>query len=467
MVCTMFRSIPSSLVKGIEKITQHAQLVNTIFIALLIIGSFVFMAERFIGIAQTAEERLINVRVGALQDTFVSFVDENLDDPAYLGQKIRHIVATNETIRRFVILAPRRVVLDPHEGTTTAHIIIASNTPEEVGTIDTESTFLYSLAASNPSHSVTMPRQGDGERLFETGRAIVDETGEVSGVVLTTQTLSMADAAIGQDITSSRLLLFAVIALVLILFLRHSRIIDYVGLYKKLQEVDQLKDDFISMASHELRTPLTLIRGYAEYVSEAPELTTETRDYVAKIDRSGKELDALIADILDVSRIEQGRISYTLEKLNPSLLVEEVVTSFALPAREKQLAIRFDNSKVVPEQVIQVDAGRLKQNLINLVGNAIKYSTHGEVVVSQYVERGRLCLRVSDSGIGMTAEERAGLFGKFYRVRNEETSSIRGTGLGLWLTAKMVADMGGTISVESIKGVGSHFIISFPLATSA
>lgn len=463
----MLRFVFSSLEKGVEKITQNAQLVNTILIALLIIGAFVFMAERFIGIAQRAEERLINVRIGSLQDAFVPFASEKLDDPAYLAQKITQIVSANETIRSFIILAPRPVAIDSREGTTTAHVVIASNTPGEVGTVDTEDTFLYSLAASNPSSSITTPLAGDGERLFATGRAIVDSAGEVIAVVLTTQTLSMADAAIGRDINSSRLLLFAIIALVLILFLRHAKIIDYVALYKRLQGVDQLKDDFISMASHELRTPLTLIRGYAEYVSAAPELAPETKSYASKIELSGKELDALIADMLDVSRIEQGRISYTLKKLNPKEIIEEVVASFALPAKEKQLALRFDSSQVGSEQMINVDAGRLKQNLVNLIGNAIKYSTHGEIVVGQYTQKKRLYLRVSDTGIGMTEEERAGLFGKFYRVRNEETKDVRGTGLGLWLTARMVADMGGTISVESIKGVGSHFIISFPLAPSA
>jgi signal transduction histidine kinase len=227
--------------------------------------------------------------------------------------------------------------------------------------------------------------------------------------------------------------------------------------------VDQLKDDFISMASHELRTPLTIIKGYAEFVSEAPEISAETRDYVDKISIGTQQLDSLVADILDVSRIEQGRMSFKMEKLNPTELIDSVVASLVLPAKEKGLNISFDKTKIENNQFINVDVDRLKQVLVNLVGNAVKYTPKGEVVVHQYTEKGNLNIRISDTGIGMTEEERARLFEKFYRIRIKETEDIRGTGLGLWITAKMVKEMGGKISVESIKGVGSHFVISFPI----
>jgi len=101
--------------------------------------------------------------------------------------------------------------------------------------------------------------------------------------------------------------------------------------------------------------------------------------------------------------------------------------------------------------------------LVNIVGNAVKYTLKGEVTVKQYTEKGRLYIRVIDTGLGMSEEERVGLFGKFYRIKTKETENIRGTGLGLWITAQMVKQMNGTISVESIKGVGSHFILSFPI----
>ena len=224
-----------------------------------------------------------------------------------------------------------------------------------------------------------------------------------------------------------------------------------------------MKDDFISMASHELRTPLSIIRGYTEFIREAPELSLTTKDYAIKIDSSAKGLDSLVADILDVSKIEQGRMSFKMEKFNPSGIIDDVVSSFEIRAKEKGLNLIFDKSKVKENQYINADKERLKQVFVNLIGNAVKYSAKGEVKISQYVENNRLYAQVSDTGFGMSAEEKDKLFEKFYRIKTKETENIGGTGLGLWITAQIIKEMKGNISVESIKGVGSHFVVYFPL----
>ncbi len=459
----MFKFFVLNFQKGIKKIASNPQLIYTVIIAILITGSFIFMAEKFIGIANNAQERLINVRIGSLQDAFVSFASDKINDSEYLNNKIQNIINTNETIKSFKVIVKKTIIDSDTEITLTPYVIIASNNLEEINKTDNQSSFLYALASSDPNNSMTTPINDNGERLFKTARAITDKAGNVLGVVMTTQTLSFADMAIQSSITNSRILLFIVIILILLLFLRHSRIIDYVDLYKKLKEIDQLKDDFISMASHELRTPLTIIRGYAEFASKAPELSAETKDYVSKIDISTKELDTLVADMLDVSRIEQGRMSFKIEKINPTEIIEKIVSSLAISTEEKGLKLSFDKSKIDNNQYINIDADRLRQILVNLVGNAVKYTLKGEITLHQYVENRRLYIRISDTGIGMTEEEKIRLFEKFYRIRIEETKEIRGTGLGLWITSKMINEMGGKISVESIKGVGSHFVVSFPI----
>ena len=237
--------------------------------------------------------------------------------------------------------------------------------------------------------------------------------------------------------------------------MRLSKIVDYVELYKRLKEVDQMKDDFIAMASHELRTPLSVIRGYAEYIREAKELLPETKDFAQKIDTSAKDLDNLITEILDVSRIQQGRMSYTMEKINPTEMITDLISSFSIPAVEKGLSIFYDKSKTNDEQIVFADKNRLKQVFVNFIGNAIKYTKKGEIKIQQYAENNHLYIRISDTGIGMSAEEKERLFEKFYRIKTKETEDIRGTGLGLWITAQIVKEMKGNISVESIKGMGS------------
>lgn len=461
----MFGFLYSNFKKGIKKVTDNPQLIYTIIVAILITAAFIFMADRFVKIANDAQERLINVRIGALQDAFVSFAGDKINDPVYLNKKIEEVVNTNETIKSFKVVKKEVVVDQVTNESITAYKIIASNNKDEINLIDDQASFLFTIASSDPSHSVTIELNDEGGRLFKTTRAITSENGEILGAVITTQTLSLADVAIKNSIRNTEILLFFIILLIIFLFLRHSKIIDYMDLYKKLKGVDQLKDDFISMASHELRTPLSIIRGYAEFAREAPELSTETKDYISKIDISTKELDSLVADILDVSRIEQGRMSFEMEKVNPSAITEQIVASLVIPAKEKGLNISFDKTKVEETEYINIDVSRLKQILVNIIGNAVKYTLKGEVVVSQYVEKKNLCIRVSDTGIGMSEEERKKLFEKFYRIRTKETENIRGTGLGLWITAQMIKQMDGNVSIESIKGVGSHFIVSFPLVS--
>lgn len=459
----MFDFLYSNFKKGIKKVINNPQLIYTIVIAVLITGAFIFMAGKFISIARDAQDRLINVRIGSLQDAFVSFARDRFNDGEYLNQKIEDVVDINETIKSFQIIQKETTIDTNTNEAIISYKIIASNNKDEINKTDNQVSFLFTIASSDPSHSVTIEQSINGERLFKTIRAISDSAGNILGAVITTQTLSLADIAIQNSIRNTEILLLFVIILVMFLFLRHSKIIDYMDLYKKLKEINQLKDDFISMASHELRTPLSVIRGYAEFAREAPELSKETKDYILKIDISTKELDSLVADILDVSRIEQGRMSFEFAKINPSETIDQVISSLTLSAKEKSLDISFDKSKIKGTEQINIDVNRFKQILVNLVGNAVKYTNKGEIKVSQYEEDNRLYIRVSDTGMGMSEEERKRLFEKFYRIRTKETENIRGTGLGLWITAQMIKEMGGIISVESIKGVGSHFVVSFPV----
>jgi len=458
----MFNFLSSNLKKGVKKVVGNPQLIYTVVIAILITGSFILMAEKFISIANSAQERLINVRIGSLQDAFVSFAKDKIDDSPYLNDRIGEIINTNETIRNFKVIVKNPPTNTDSEIAQNSYVIIASDNPEEIGQTDEKDSFLYTLALSDPTTSITTLFSENGERLFKTARAINDESGNVSAVVMTTQTLSLADIAIQNSITNGRILLFFVVLLILFLFFRHSRIIDYMSLYKKLEEVDQMKDDFISMASHELRTPLTVIRGYVEFVREAPEISDKTKDFISKINISTKELDLLVADILDVSRIEQGRMSFKIENINPLGMIEETISSMELSAGKKGLKLSFNKTKASNGK-INIDKDRLRQVLVNLVGNAIKYTKKGEIIVREYEEKGRLYIRVSDTGFGMTEEERKNLFQKFYRIKTEETEEIRGTGLGLWIVNNIIKEMNGNISVESIKGIGSHFIVSFPI----
>jgi signal transduction histidine kinase len=170
------------------------------------------------------------------------------------------------------------------------------------------------------------------------------------------------------------------------------------------------------------------------------------------------QLNALIGDILDVVRLNQGKMTFHATALNASPIIEKVIESFQYVAHEKGLEISYEK-KDLPN--INVDAEKLRQILVNIIGNSIKYTPAGSVKVFAETEHGILSIRVRDTGIGISAEDQKSLFGKFFRVKSKDTEDIRGTGLGLWIAAQVIDNMGGKISVESIKGKGTDFVISF------
>ena len=138
----MFNFLFLNLRKGVKKIVNNPQLIYTTIVAILITGSFIFMAERFIGIANDAQERLINVRIGSLQDAFVSFAEDKINDPEYLNKKIQDIIKTNETIKDFKIVV-KKTIVDPNLGEMpNSYVIVASNNSNDINKEDTQASFL-------------------------------------------------------------------------------------------------------------------------------------------------------------------------------------------------------------------------------------------------------------------------------------------------------------------------------------
>jgi len=152
----MFKFLYSNLKKGINKIFGNSQLIYTIVVASVITISFIFMSQRFINIANDAQERLINVRIGALQDAFVSFAGDRINDPLYLNNKIKEIMSTNETIKSFNIIK-KETSLDLNTNKNIiSYKIISSDKSEEIGNTDEQVSFLYTLASSDTAHSITI-----------------------------------------------------------------------------------------------------------------------------------------------------------------------------------------------------------------------------------------------------------------------------------------------------------------------
>lgn len=232
----------------------------------------------------------------------------------------------------------------------------------------------------------------------------------------------------------------------------------------ELQNANLAKDRFLASMSHELRTPLNAVIGFTgTLLMELPgPLTSEQERQLKVVDASARHLLSLINDILDVAKIESGKVSVNLEPVSIQLVAGEVFDSLRAMAEEKHL--RF--TLVIPDEDILVptDHRALHQILLNLVTNAIKYTERGTITVdiARSAADGRVAVRVTDTGIGIAKEDQARLFQAFEQLDTSSTRRYQGVGLGLHLSRMLATLIGATLEFRSTVGEGSTFTLSLP-----
>jgi len=228
--------------------------------------------------------------------------------------------------------------------------------------------------------------------------------------------------------------------------------------------VDRLKDEFLANMSHELRTPLNSIIGFSGMLMQDPQgrLGVEAREDLQIIYQNGRSLLNLIDSILDLSKIEAGKMELELEEVDPVQLLDEVRAMAVGLIKGRPIDLLY----VRPEENILVmgDRDRLRQVFTNLAGNAIKFTEAGTVRIAASCEGRRLKVRIEDTGIGMSEEELDRLFKPFQQVDGSITRRFGGTGLGLAISQRFMSLMHGRITATSRKGEGSTFIVEMPLA---
>lgn len=237
---------------------------------------------------------------------------------------------------------------------------------------------------------------------------------------------------------------------------------------KELKALDKAKDEFISMASHQLRTPLTAVRGYTSMVMDGDfgKVSGEQKDTLKQSFDAATRMTRLVDDLLNVSRIQSGKFRLERAEVDLNKILPEELGLIETTATAKNVKVTYHAPKD-PVPLLMIDEGKTRQCLMNLMDNAIYYSSTtpsgGKVDVYLEADKDSVSFRVVDNGIGVPKDQQAKLFKKFYRAPNAQKTRPDGTGLGLFLVGKVVRDQAGKIIFESTEGKGSTFGFSLPI----
>lgn len=269
-----------------------------------------------------------------------------------------------------------------------------------------------------------------------------------------------AQEAIDHAYRLSFIMLAVSIIVIIILLFRHFRLVGNIQLLAKQKEVNQTMSDFLSVATHELRAPTTIIKGYlSSVIEDNNQIAPEVKKQISIALQQTERLNSLVQDLLNVSRVDQGKIEYKIAPVDTTAILNTLVENYRPIVAEKELEIIFNNSQSIP--LVSADEGRVQEIFTNLIDNAYKYTSKGSITIEQKITKSTVMINFRDTGFGMGPDAKERLFQRFYRIKTEQTNNIQGTGLGLWIIKQYIEAMGGKISVETMENVGSNFIVEF------
>lgn len=429
---------------GIRYTARHSALLATLAVLIVVPAAFLWTGQQFLEVGMDRAERLEKDRIGSLHDA-VALVMQAGTDRSRVRQLLETYAADNpDTVG---------ISLYPLEGNTEPLIIASGPTLEAYADH-------VRVAALRVDESVIFERSFADERHWIGVRAIGNETGVVTHVLLTDTSMAAVDAYLASKVFKAYATLVVVVGIILLVLWRQIRVTAYARMYAELKAAHETMSLFVNMTAHELRTPLTVIKWSANEIKEDQARAAE---HALKIEAVTNALIALINDLLDLARIQAGKMTFAHEQVDLADVAVRTVTMLRPLAAERGLALATDISLDRKHSVIADDA-RLGQSLTNVISNALKYTKTGTITVSLEKAKGRYEIRVKDTGMGISAEDQRRLFAPYFRVASPDVDRTTGTGLGMWITKRMIEEMGGTIDVESIKGVGTHIVISFPTA---
>ncbi len=438
----MFQSFLSVLETGWARLRRHSELwfvgaLTVVLPALVLISAQATLTTATASMVSTEKARIATIHDAASE---------------LLGR--RDGIKTDD-VRNFLVQQPGLVetrLVTEVTGQSESYDAFASTTAPVI-----ERAEFIGLTKGPPGETFVFEFVVGGERIWYAYRSFIIEGTSV--VLETVHNQSLLDTRLEFRLYETYGLVAFVVLLIIAIAYWMARQVDYRARYHECTEQLREHERFTSTIVHELRAPLTAMRGYASMIEEDASLPTATRGHGEQIKRSAARLVALVSDYLEVTRLRSGTATLERVPIDVVAVVRAVVNELEPMAHDKHLTI----SVTYPEPTFSIPSNQklLTQALTNLVSNAIKYTPQGHVEVVVANEPYAVEVRIKDTGMGMSAEDQKRLFAPFSRVGDSTSKAVTGSGLGMWITKLLVEQLGGTIGVESIKGVGTHVVMRF------
>ena len=434
--------------------SEISQFLYAIVVIILIPAALSFNTLLLLHNVQQDIDFELNNKAMLVESILALQIESNINNPNLTSQ-IQDIIKKLPDIKAIEVLR-----VDQADDLTS----LATSTPQTKNVTDVVLNHLAWSSDLAYSKQITASL-GDApkERIWMVAAPIHDNNNKRIGLINVYLSAKQIDAITNRTITDSLIILAITMFGIILLLLNHFRLFEISLLFKKLKDIDNIKDDFISIASHELRAPITAISGYTSMLvnDSAIKQNENLRNYVGNLAINISRLNVLVDDLLTVSRIEKDKLDISIAQCDLEKILDEVIILFTPQAKEKNLDLCYQHAD--QKLMINADKNKLHEIFSNLVSNAIKYTPTGQINIYHHINNRVVTTYVKDTGVGIAEENKYKLFQKFSRIYNEKTKKIQGTGLGLWITKQLVEKMHGEIYVESIENQGTQFVVKFPL----
>lgn len=436
---------------------QSHQVIYGVVLILLIPAAMMFNVVWSVNSFRTAVDASVQRQALMVGEIFEGAIYEGVENLDILESKVEKIKNSGTEVKEFDVLVKEDDVFK----------IVASFDQDKIGkSVDDLNHVIgwYSDMPIATKAQAAIKNSSQQENFWELVMPLRNSNGQKEALLSLRFSVKIIDDLVADTLARSYIILALTVVIVILLLILNTRLFEHALLAKKLKEVDEMKDEFISIASHELRTPITTLKGFISMAMEGDygNLNEQGQKGFKIMEASANRLGALVEDLLNVSRIEQNRLTISPSAINLPEVLDTIGAEFELRVQEKGLKFKLIKEGNLPK--VWADEDKLRQVLVNLMGNAVKYTKQGEIeMIAKQSDPKFVTINLKDTGIGMDAKDRESLFQKFYRVKGEETKGIVGTGLGLWITKQLVEMMGGQIYVDSIKHVGSQFYFTVPI----